>query len=134
MSDRLHDDLEQIRAAGLWRELRRIEGPVDTWVTVDGRRALLVRVDPAAQGGTVTVDVSLDGALPAGARPRRTTNSKKNDKARTTNKKRLSRKGTQKEIGIISTPRTQTKRQPIHIQIPRERNRWSPKDPHPLIT
>jgi multidrug efflux pump subunit AcrA (membrane-fusion protein) len=27
------------------------------------------RMDPAAQGGTVTIDVSLDGALPAGARP-----------------------------------------------------------------
>jgi HlyD family secretion protein len=27
------------------------------------------RMDPAAQGGTVTIDVSLDGALPTGARP-----------------------------------------------------------------
>lgn len=27
------------------------------------------RMDPAAQGGTVTIDVSLDGALPGGARP-----------------------------------------------------------------
>ena len=27
------------------------------------------RMDPGAQGGTVTVDVALDGALPAGARP-----------------------------------------------------------------
>jgi multidrug efflux pump subunit AcrA (membrane-fusion protein) len=27
------------------------------------------RMDPAAQAGTVTIDVSLDGALPAGARP-----------------------------------------------------------------
>jgi HlyD family secretion protein len=27
------------------------------------------RMDPAAQGGTVSIDVSLDGALPAGARP-----------------------------------------------------------------
>ena len=27
------------------------------------------RVDPAAQNGTVTVDVALDGALPKGARP-----------------------------------------------------------------
>ncbi|HJQ10093.1 MAG TPA: HlyD family efflux transporter periplasmic adaptor subunit [Gemmatimonadaceae bacterium] len=27
------------------------------------------RMDPGAQGGTVTIDVSLDGALPAGARP-----------------------------------------------------------------
>jgi multidrug efflux pump subunit AcrA (membrane-fusion protein) len=26
-------------------------------------------MDPAAQGGTVTVDVSLDGPLPSGARP-----------------------------------------------------------------
>ncbi len=42
MSDRLHDDLERIRAAGLWRQLRCIDGPVDTWVTVDGRRALLL--------------------------------------------------------------------------------------------
>jgi HlyD family secretion protein len=27
------------------------------------------RIDPAAQGGTVSIDISLDGALPAGARP-----------------------------------------------------------------
>ena len=36
------DELAHVRAAGLWRELRRIEGPVDTWVTVDGVRALLL--------------------------------------------------------------------------------------------
>jgi HlyD family secretion protein len=29
----------------------------------------VVRIDPAAQGGTFTVDVALDGALPSGARP-----------------------------------------------------------------
>ena len=29
----------------------------------------VIRIDPASQGGTVTVDVALDGALPAGARP-----------------------------------------------------------------
>ncbi len=29
----------------------------------------VVRIDPASKGGTVTVDVALDGALPAGARP-----------------------------------------------------------------
>lgn len=29
----------------------------------------VIRIDPAAQGGTVGVDVSLDGPLPAGARP-----------------------------------------------------------------
>ncbi len=29
----------------------------------------VVRIDPAAQGGTVLVDVTLDGALPPGARP-----------------------------------------------------------------
>ena len=29
----------------------------------------VARVDPAAQNGTVTVDVALDGALPKGARP-----------------------------------------------------------------
>ncbi len=34
------DELAAVRTAGLWRELRRIEGPVDTWVTVDGVRAL----------------------------------------------------------------------------------------------
>jgi HlyD family secretion protein len=33
---------------------------------VDGK---VVRVDPAASGGTVTVDVALEGALPKGARP-----------------------------------------------------------------
>ncbi len=36
------DELAHVRAAGLWRELRRIEGAVDTWVTVDGVRALLL--------------------------------------------------------------------------------------------
>ena len=40
--DRFDDELAHIRAAGLWRELRRIEGAVDTWVTVDGVRALLL--------------------------------------------------------------------------------------------
>ena len=29
----------------------------------------VIRIDPAAQNGTVTVDVKLDGALPKGARP-----------------------------------------------------------------
>src|SRR4029453_10146709 len=29
----------------------------------------VVRIDPAAQAGTVRVDVTLDGELPAGARP-----------------------------------------------------------------
>jgi glycine C-acetyltransferase len=37
-----NDELARIRAAGRWRELRRIEGAVDTWVTVDGTRALLL--------------------------------------------------------------------------------------------
>jgi 8-amino-7-oxononanoate synthase len=40
--DVFDDELAHIRAAGLWRELRRIEGAVDTWVTVDGIRALLL--------------------------------------------------------------------------------------------
>ena len=42
MSDQFDDELDHLRAAGLWRELRRIEGAVDTWVTVDGVRALLL--------------------------------------------------------------------------------------------
>ena len=41
--------------------------------TIDTRNGLVngkvTRIDPAAQNGTVTVDVSLDGALPPGARP-----------------------------------------------------------------
>jgi len=41
--------------------------------TIDTRTGIVkgrvVRIDPAATGGTVTVDVALDGALPAGARP-----------------------------------------------------------------
>jgi HlyD family secretion protein len=41
--------------------------------TVDTRNGVIdghvARVDPAAQQGTVTVDVALDGALPKGARP-----------------------------------------------------------------
>jgi HlyD family secretion protein len=41
--------------------------------TIDTRNGVVpghvVRIDPAAQAGTVLVDVTLDGALPAGARP-----------------------------------------------------------------
>jgi HlyD family secretion protein len=41
--------------------------------SVDTRNGIIpgrvIRIDPAAQNGTVTVDVSLDGALPEGARP-----------------------------------------------------------------
>jgi HlyD family secretion protein len=41
--------------------------------SVDVRTGLVpghvIRIDPAAQEGTVTVDLALDGALPAGARP-----------------------------------------------------------------
>lgn len=41
--------------------------------SVDSRTGLvaghLMRIDPAAQEGTVTVDIALDGDLPAGARP-----------------------------------------------------------------
>ncbi len=41
--------------------------------TIDTRngvvRGRVVRIDPAVQNGTVTVDVALEGALPAGARP-----------------------------------------------------------------
>ena len=40
--DLFEAELAHIRAAGRWRELRRIEGAVDTWVTVDGVRALLL--------------------------------------------------------------------------------------------
>jgi HlyD family secretion protein len=40
---------------------------------VDTRNGVIpgrvIRIDPAAQGGTVGVDISLEGALPAGARP-----------------------------------------------------------------
>ncbi|HVL66977.1 MAG TPA: HlyD family efflux transporter periplasmic adaptor subunit [Vicinamibacterales bacterium] len=40
---------------------------------VDTRNGIIkgkvIRIDPAAQGGTVGVDISLDGALPPGARP-----------------------------------------------------------------
>ena len=42
MPERFVDDLDRIRAAGLYREIRPTVGPVDTWVTVDGRRALLL--------------------------------------------------------------------------------------------
>jgi HlyD family secretion protein len=41
--------------------------------TIDTRNGLIpgrvVRIDPAVQSGTVTVDIALDGALPRGARP-----------------------------------------------------------------
>ena len=40
---------------------------------VDTRNGIIpgkvIRIDPAAQNGTVTVDVELEGALPRGARP-----------------------------------------------------------------
>ncbi len=42
-------------------------------VSIDTRNGIVqgrvMRIDPAAQGGTVTVDASLDGELPKGARP-----------------------------------------------------------------
>ena len=41
--------------------------------SIDTRNGIIAghvsRMDPASQGGTVTVDVALDGVLPAGARP-----------------------------------------------------------------
>jgi HlyD family secretion protein len=41
--------------------------------TIDTRNGVIpgrvVRIDPAVQSGTVTVDIALDGALPRGARP-----------------------------------------------------------------
>jgi multidrug efflux pump subunit AcrA (membrane-fusion protein) len=41
--------------------------------SIDTRNGIIpghvMRIDPGAQGGTVTVDVALDGALPKGARP-----------------------------------------------------------------
>jgi 8-amino-7-oxononanoate synthase len=40
--DRFRDDLEHVRAAGLYRELRPTQGPVDTWVTIEGRPVLLL--------------------------------------------------------------------------------------------
>ena len=42
---------------------------VDTRTGVGGTMGRVVRIDPAARNGTVTVDVALDGALPRGARP-----------------------------------------------------------------
>jgi len=36
------DALASRRAAGLMRQMRCVDGPQDTWVTVDGRRALLL--------------------------------------------------------------------------------------------
>jgi HlyD family secretion protein len=46
---------------------------IDTRTGVDARRGIVagkvVRVDPAVQNGTVTVDVALEGPLPKGARP-----------------------------------------------------------------
>ena len=42
MSERFREDLERIRAAGLYRQLRPSAGLVDTWVTIEGRRTLLL--------------------------------------------------------------------------------------------
>jgi glycine C-acetyltransferase/8-amino-7-oxononanoate synthase len=39
---RLEDDLDDLRARGLWRRLRTIEGPEAAEVVVDGRRAILL--------------------------------------------------------------------------------------------
>src|SRR5438046_7181307 len=46
---------------------------IDQVATIDTRNGTMaghvVRVDPAVEQGTVTVDVALDGELPKGARP-----------------------------------------------------------------
>jgi HlyD family secretion protein len=46
---------------------------IDTRTGADARRGVVagrvMRVDPAVQNGTVTVDVALEGSLPKGARP-----------------------------------------------------------------
>ncbi len=42
MIDAFRDDIARVRAAGLYRELRPTQGRVDTWVEIEGRRALLL--------------------------------------------------------------------------------------------
>ena len=42
VTERFREDLERIRAAGLYRQLRPSAGLVDTWVTIEGRRTLLL--------------------------------------------------------------------------------------------
>jgi 8-amino-7-oxononanoate synthase len=42
VTELFREDLERIRAAGLYRQLRASAGPADTWVTIEGRRTLLL--------------------------------------------------------------------------------------------
>jgi 8-amino-7-oxononanoate synthase len=42
MIDDFRDDIARVRAAGLYRELRPTQGRVDTWIEIEGRRALLL--------------------------------------------------------------------------------------------
>ena len=55
------------------RKRRRATSPSARSRQVDTRNGIIpgkvIRIDPAAQNGTVTVDVALEGALPRGARP-----------------------------------------------------------------
>jgi HlyD family secretion protein len=64
---------ERLKAEVLIPEIQAKDVRVGRKVSVDTRNGLIAghvsRVDPAAQGGTVRIDVALDGPLPDGARP-----------------------------------------------------------------
>ncbi|ODS56019.1 MAG: hypothetical protein ABS36_06180 [Acidobacteria bacterium SCN 69-37] len=64
---------ERLKAEVRVAETQTRDLAIGQQVSVDTRNGLVPgrvsRIDPASQGGTVGVDVSLEGALPAGARP-----------------------------------------------------------------
>jgi HlyD family secretion protein len=64
---------ERLKAVVKIAETQAKDIQIGQKATVDTRNGVIdghvARVDPAAQQGTVTVDVALDGALPKGARP-----------------------------------------------------------------
>lgn len=66
-------DPTQLKAAVRVAETQTRDLAIGQVVSVDTRNGLVAghvsRIDPASEGGTVGVDVILDGALPAGARP-----------------------------------------------------------------
>ena len=64
---------EHLKAAIKIAETQAKDVQLDQPAEIDTRNGIIpghvIRVDPAVENGTVTVDVALDGALPKGARP-----------------------------------------------------------------
>lgn len=64
---------EHLKAAIKIAETQAKDVQLDEFAEIDTRNGVIpghvIRVDPAVENGTVTVDVALDGTLPKGARP-----------------------------------------------------------------